>query len=506
MRTSTIFYGGDLVLARRMHWRIRECKVIGNMSVMDAADFRLVNLECVVATGGEQGVDKGEGGPYYYHARPEMLNLITKMNVDAVLTANNHTGDYGEAALLEQKRYLDAIGMMHCGSGENLNEASAPIYVKINDLLVAIFSVDATMKPFAATETRAGIWYLPPKETELWRKTFQKKIAEARQSADIVIVAPHWGVPGIKEPNADMKTLGKILIDCGADAVLGCHSHNVHGIEKYKERPIIYDAGNFLFEAMGGEHDTCGFLLTIDRDGVKKINAIALRNGYGYVLQARKSRDRINKWFSDMCSVLGTDSTIKDDGTVEIDFEPEKIPRPPAPIAVRKQTLTIYYPPLQRRMLAPLTQPRPEWTVDQVPKDAAIEPRNFGALKLIGYRIPPECRTMTKRRMLYVETYWTIDEPLEADCRLSILGLPTRECEMPNFGGGMEHDFCDWMWPVNRWTPGIIYRERFGLRPPPNRQLRNVDLQIEIRVRINGELSEPFIDPRPIEMKLPLKK
>jgi poly-gamma-glutamate synthesis protein (capsule biosynthesis protein) len=35
------------------------------------------------------------------------------------------------------------------------------------------------------------------------------------------------------------------LIDAGADAVIGNHAHELHGMEVYKERPIAYCLGNF---------------------------------------------------------------------------------------------------------------------------------------------------------------------------------------------------------------------------------------------------------------------
>ena len=330
------------------------------------------------------------------------------------MTANNHCGDYGPEAILEQKKYLDEAGLMYCGSGANIEDASRPLFVRVNDLIIAIYSLDATMKYYAATEDRAGVWYLPPKEPGLWREEFTKKIAEARKHADVVIVAPHWGAPGLKKPNDDMKKLGRVLIDCGADAVLGCHSHNIHGIEKYNERPIVYDAGNLLFETVGGEKDTGGFSLLMDRNGVKRVSFTPLRNGYGYVSQAVRSGERINKWFVGMCNELDTAAEITAEGTVVIDFNPA----PRGVVEHVDDQTPIFNPPLERHLISQLSEPRPEWTVERVPDEAIIKPVRFGPLKMIGYRVPPECRTMLERRMLFVETYWTIEEPVDADPRV----------------------------------------------------------------------------------------
>ena len=172
-----------------MNWQEHK-KPFGNLKIMSDADLRIINLECVVANRGRQGIEKGEGGPYYFHARPEQINLLTDVDIDVVLTANNHSKDYYEEALLEQNELLDRVGILHVGSGANLEEASKILYTRANDLTVAIINVDSTMKPFAAKENLAGTFYLPLDQPELWKTTVGEMIAEARRHADIVLTAP----------------------------------------------------------------------------------------------------------------------------------------------------------------------------------------------------------------------------------------------------------------------------------------------------------------------------
>ena len=38
------------------------------------------------------------------------------------------------------------------------------------------------------------------------------------------------------------------LIDAGADAIVGHHTHTLQTIEKYREKPIYYSIGNFIFD------------------------------------------------------------------------------------------------------------------------------------------------------------------------------------------------------------------------------------------------------------------
>lgn len=498
--SAKIFYGGDVNIGRRLHFRVNEVdsQFIG-ISEMEKADLRVVNLECVIATQGEQGVDKGEGGPYYFHARPEQTNILTNAGIDVVLTANNHTGDYGRAALLEQQTYLNAAGILHLGSGKNFDEAIKPLYKKVKGLTVAFFSVDATMSPFASDENTPGTAYISIKNPEFWEKIFKDRIREAHEKADLVFVAPHWGVNGVARVDEKLKTVGRLLIDLGADAVLGCHAHLLHGVENYKERPIIYDAGNFLFDIRGSKYGKGGcFSLEISANGVEKVKFVPVILKYGQTVRADEVQAaEIDRSFIELCDEFYTASIIKNDGTIDMLFSPPV--RDKIKIASADGSEEI----IKRSLLQPLTEPRPEWTVEKVPDEMVIPPKNFGALKLVGYHIPPECKVMKKRQMLYVETYWTIDETVNEDCRLTILGVPVGKSDMPNYGAGMTHEFCDWMWPVNRWKPGIIYRERFGLRPPETRLLVNGDLQIQIKVDIGEESFESVQDAELIKLQLP---
>ena len=45
-----------------------------------------------------------------------------------------------------------------------------------------------------------------------------------------------------------MKTFARECIDAGADAILGHGPHQLLGIEIYKNKPIFYSLGNFIFQ------------------------------------------------------------------------------------------------------------------------------------------------------------------------------------------------------------------------------------------------------------------
>ena len=489
---SVIFFGGDVNIGRRMNWNFY-AQPFGDLQIMSEADLRIVNLECVIAAQGRQGIDKGEGGPYYYHARPEQTNLLTAAQIDVALTANNHSLDYYEAALLEQNDYLDRAGILRCGTGKNLDEAARPLFIKVNELVIALFNVDATMKPYAATADKAGTFYLPPDKPELWKNFFTEKIADARKSADVVLIAPHWGKNGVTEPTEPIKILGRLLIDCGADAVLGCHSHFLHGVETYKDRPIIYDAGNFLFDSTAT--DGGAFSLVISSNGVEQIFFVPLAIDFCRTFPADGEQSaRVCNKFLDDCRKLNTAATIRRSDLIELNFTPPaRAKRILEPVELSKSR--------RGEKILPMTEPLPEWIADKVPDDARIEQKNFGAIKLLGCRVINP--VMKRRQILYVETWWSLDAPTDKDFKFQILAVPTVKDSMPNFGAAMEHQGCDWLFPTNRWKAGVIYYERFGLRSPPRRELVNVDLSLRISV-LDGRFNlGTYTHPTTIQLRIP---
>lgn len=314
------------------------------------------------------------------------------------------------------------------------------------------------------------------------KSVFEKEIQIARGKADVIIVAPHWGVNGTNKNSDDMKNIGHLLIDLGADAVLGCHSHMLHGVENYKGRPIIYDASDFLMDSASKGKDGGCFTLEISSSGIEKVKFIPLNVFFGYTERVHGDKAKeINKNFVELCKEFNLSTIFADDETVEVGFNP-----PP-----RKK--------IADKICKPIEEPLKEWTAEKVPDDAKIEPQNFGSLKLVGCKVSPA--NMTKRQMIFVETYWTIDNPINQSCIFDIVGIPQPSDIMPKFGAGMWHEGCDWMWPTNRWKPGVIYYERFGLRPPQRAYLKSCEVHIEIQVKAGKEVLGLYVDKNLVELK-----
>nr|MBS0020394.1 CapA family protein [Gammaproteobacteria bacterium] len=493
--TATAVWGGDVNLGRRQHYRTEQ---LGYENVLDIpelknADLGIVNLECVVGTLGEQGIDKGEGGPYYYRARPEMLGILANAHINVVTVANNHSGDYGPEALLQQKEILNKFGIASAGTGDCRSSAFMPAYCQAGALTVALFAIDSTQHRFAASDDEPGTAFLPLSDPSLWRETFSSLITEARKKADLVFVAVHWGANHARAPEEKEIKVGHALIEAGANAVLGASAHRLQGVEIFNNKPIIHDAGDLLFDAKRNKpHDSGVLRLGLSREGLHWLDFIPVGAGFGFSkrLQGDSAKALVTR-YQKACQQLGSVMHCHGDfGRIDLLPSVPNLPdrTEPTSASYNFDALKHFQPPSDYGQ-AP-----------GVPKDARIAPVTFNKLILLGIRVRPY--RVTRRRMLWVETWWTCTQVPSEDLRLSLTAVPEASINMPDWGRGMDHDPCDWMQPTSRWLPGHIYRDYYGLRPPRMQKLENGDLQLQVRVLGSTGIDLTYKHPKRISVDI----
>ena len=224
------------------------------------ADYRIGNLECPIATVGKPLDSK----IFSFRAHPDVLSVL-KGRFDALAVSNNHSGDYGQAAFLETLDHLKQIGIVSFGGGRNLVEAHAPLWIEKNGLRIAVLGYNE-FKPrsFEAGPNWPGI---------AWSEDSQviADIRAARSAgADVVIPYMHWGWERESAPTERQRRLARLMIDAGADTIVGSHPHVTQGTEIYRGKPIIYSLGNFVFDGFELPAAKIGWLLqmTVDRSGV----------------------------------------------------------------------------------------------------------------------------------------------------------------------------------------------------------------------------------------------
>lgn len=265
--TVSIVFMGDVMLADAPGQRIKQGHdpFAPFAKILDQADLRVANLECVVARGGKAVPNK----PYTFRAHPRVLALL-KRHVDAVSLANNHSGDFGPQAFAEMLGRLDKAALPYFGGGRNLAEAHRPLIIERKGLRIALLGYDEFFpRHFEAGHDRPGVAWSEDEQVAA-------DIRQAREvmHADIVIPFMHWGEEHRPLANDRQRELARLMIDAGADAVVGTHPHVTQDVETYRGKPIVYSLGNFVFDGFSDEDNNTGWVLHLEvgRDGVKALS------------------------------------------------------------------------------------------------------------------------------------------------------------------------------------------------------------------------------------------
>lgn len=231
---------------------------------MQRVDIFMPNNEFTYSTRGK----KLAGKAWTFRANPARVAIMQDLGTDLVLLANNHCYDYGPDALLDTFDTLTAAGIPYVGAGHNITEAVQPYYFMYDGLTIAYVGASRAekfkMTP-QATDNSAGILRCYDAAQYL------EVIRNADKTADIVIASIHWGTEGSNQAEQYQRDLARLMIDSGADAIIGTHPHVLQGIEFYQDKPIIYSLGNFWFNAK--TMYTCLYELEIDTTA-KEISSV----------------------------------------------------------------------------------------------------------------------------------------------------------------------------------------------------------------------------------------
>jgi poly-gamma-glutamate synthesis protein (capsule biosynthesis protein) len=199
-------------------------------------DLHITNLECPLT---RNNIKILKDGPCI-KADPEMIEALKYAQVDVACLANNHILDFGALGLMDTIALCNKAGIKTVGAGNDLNEASEPLYLSVKDRNIAIINI--TQNEFSsALKDKAGANPL-----NIIQNFYS--IKEARKHSSIVLVIVHGGNEDYNLPSERIVEAYRFFADIGASAVISHHSHCLSGYEVYKDVPIFYGLGNFIFE------------------------------------------------------------------------------------------------------------------------------------------------------------------------------------------------------------------------------------------------------------------
>lgn len=253
VETTKIALTGDVMLGRLVDQYVIQNRSVrpealwGDvLPVMLGADCRLINLECVISSRGEEW--RPATKEFHFRARSRAIEFLRAARIDAVTLANNHVLDYGPDALLECLNLLDQAGIKRTGAGATLEEGLAPALFVLPQGRVAVVALTDNEPDWEAARTTPGVNYVAYTDRGLadpYRSRMAQVLSFARRQAELVIVSAHVG-PNWGAPSRAMHVLAHELIDLGADLYWGHSNHTPQGIELYMGKAILYSTGDFV--------------------------------------------------------------------------------------------------------------------------------------------------------------------------------------------------------------------------------------------------------------------
>ncbi|MCA2977472.1 MAG: CapA family protein [Myxococcaceae bacterium] len=200
------------------------------------ADLTFANLEGPLCDSGSSTKCRRGGSCYAFRSPTRYARYLTAAGVDLASTANNHSGDFGEACRRETERALDAAGIAWSGPPGSI----ASVTVRGQKVALVAFHTSG------ATNDVNDV------------ATARRLVAQAASTHDLVFVSFHGGAEGLGadrvrdgkerylgENRGDLKAFAHAVVDAGADLVLGHGPHVLRGMEVYKGRLVAYSLGNF---------------------------------------------------------------------------------------------------------------------------------------------------------------------------------------------------------------------------------------------------------------------
>lgn len=254
----TLAFTGDVMFGRTVNSHMLDTALNDPYPFTYTADFlrgfdlTIGNLECVVSLLGEP-VPKA----YTFRGDPRAYDRLLTTGFDLVSVANNHSGDYGKDAFVDELLTLPTRGITPIGGGQNKQQVHTPVFKTVHGTTIAFLAYDE-IEPysFAATDTTPGLAWLDEAD-------IRQDVTQARPNADFVIAFVHWGIEYFTNLTAHQRQLAQIAIDSDADLVIGAHPHVIEPYEFYRGKLIVYSLGNFVFDNMYEEVVRRGNILTL---------------------------------------------------------------------------------------------------------------------------------------------------------------------------------------------------------------------------------------------------
>ncbi len=212
--------------------------------LLSGVDLSMVNYESALTTDG--ACPDAQPKQYVFYAPPSIISAFQGAGVTLITEANNHGEDCGMPGLEDALAARSQTGYTILGIGQNAQQAFTPYETTIHGEHIAIIAatqvIDSDLQTaWTATTTQPGL------ASAYDVNDLVAAVEAARLRADTVIVYLHWGTELDACPNPLQEPLAQVLVQAGADIVVGTHAHVLLGGGYLGSAYVDYGLGNFAF-------------------------------------------------------------------------------------------------------------------------------------------------------------------------------------------------------------------------------------------------------------------
>jgi len=267
--STELLFVGDVMLGRGVLDANQPFKHLSRLLTLP--DLTIGNFE------GSLADHTGSGASRSTHDAESPIRLIAPRS--AVQQLKSAGFDLETVSVLRRA----GIGVVGAGQGEAV--ALLPEIRNVNGVRIAFFGIDAVRQ---ASDPAAAVGKLDWQPARWKPERITAAIQEARAASDAVVVLVHWGDEYENRASPSQIDAGRLLIEAGADLVIGSHPHVIQPTEIVevdqgggKRRGFVaYSLGNFVFD-QNDPRTKPGLALKVrlDRQGVAGVEALVVEIG-----------------------------------------------------------------------------------------------------------------------------------------------------------------------------------------------------------------------------------
>lgn len=280
-------------------WDVMLSRMVGYVNQKRWFDRITKNYNPITLTGGivflnlespfSQFPKDWENNSYYFGAHTGSVQTLIDLkwnNTMVVSLANNHIRNSLKEWIITTQNILHKNNIHYTGIGKNKKESEKLKIIMQNNKKVCFqaFSYDWWEYKYV---------YINPVSKKAIKKSLEKM---KKEKCDLNMISLHWGREYRFEPTKKQIEIAHYTIDNGADMIIGHHSHIFGKTETYKQKPIFYSLGNYIFDQDAiaqncWKYNDCIY----DAQLKKKILPVQIGVAYEIVFQDRKIVSQVQR-------------------------------------------------------------------------------------------------------------------------------------------------------------------------------------------------------------------